>query len=184
MYNPFRGELPCQATRFHILRVAFPFPAGVADEDNSDGRIPWRGKPFTTLSAPGKLPIMYKCKSFPIRARKAKRTIEQARRFIEQWRKESRGSRPYVRVICGGLKGKVFIDDFHYHIEDKDYGDMVGRYRLVPCVRELLRKTRDVPTATADGNLMLDGITRDGTRFRVIIRPEKRGGCLQSFYPL
>jgi len=82
------------------------------------------------------------------------------------------------------MKGKVFIDDFHYHIESKSDADMVGRYRLVPCVKELLRKTTDSPTITSDGNLMLDGMTPDGTRFRVIIRPEKRGGALQSFYAL
>ncbi len=126
---------------------------------------------------------MYRCKTPPIQSRKAKRTIRQARRFIGQWRRESRGSRPYVRVKCPGLNGKVFIDDFHYHIESKSDVDMVGRYRLVPCVKELLRKTTDPPGTTVDGNLMLDGETPDGTRFRVIIRPEKQGGVLQSFYP-
>ena len=109
--------------------------------------------------------------------------IAEARRIIEQWRQECPGSRSYVRVVCPGLKGKVFIDDFHFHIEHKDNADMVRRYRLVPCVRELLRKTTDTPQATEDGNLMLNGMTPDGTLFKVIIRPEKRGGCLQSFYP-
>ena len=33
------------------------------------------------------------------------------------------------------------------------------------------------------GNMMLEGLTPDGEKFRVIIRPEKGGGCLQSFYP-
>jgi hypothetical protein len=125
---------------------------------------------------------MYQCNTHPIQSRKAKRVIAEARRIIEQWRKESRGSRPYVRVICPGLSGKVFIDDFHYHIESKDYGEMVRRFRLIPCVRELLRKTTDTPQVTEHGNLLLDGMTPNGTRFRVIIRPEKRGGCLQSFY--
>lgn len=89
-----------------------------------------------------------------------------------------------MRATCPRLRGKVFIDDFHHHIENKNYEDMVGRYRLLPCVRELLKKTGDAPVLTAHGNLMLDGVTPGGTRFRVIIRPEKKGGCLQSFYPL
>jgi len=83
-----------------------------------------------------------------------------------------------------GHKGKVFIDDFHYHIETKATGDMIARYRLLPCVMELLRKTTDIPEPTRDGNLLLDGITPHGKVFRVIIRPEKKGGCLQSFYPV
>ncbi|MBI5570508.1 MAG: hypothetical protein HY914_11230 [Desulfomonile tiedjei] len=102
---------------------------------------------------------------------------------MTEWRKKSRGSRPCIRVKCCGLQGRVFIDDFHYHIEKKSDPDMVGRYRLLPCVIELLRKTMDTPEPTADGNLMLEGLTPDGLKFRVIIRLEKKGGCLQSFYP-
>ncbi|MFH0826073.1 MAG: hypothetical protein V2B18_25245 [Pseudomonadota bacterium] len=81
------------------------------------------------------------------------------------------------------MKGKVFIDDFHYHIEAKGDHDMVGRYRLTPCVMELLTKATEEPEATPYGNLMLQGMTPDGEKFRVIIRPEKEGGALQSYYP-
>jgi len=125
---------------------------------------------------------MYQCKTLPIGHRKSSRVIREARRLIAQWRAKSRGSRPYVRVKCPGLAGKVFIDDFHFHIESKADYDMLRRYRLTPCVIELLRKTTDKPEPTPAGNLMLEGLTPDGTRFRVIIRPEKNGGCLQSFY--
>ncbi|MBM3300541.1 MAG: hypothetical protein FJY85_11355, partial [Deltaproteobacteria bacterium] len=83
--------------------------------------------------------------------------------MIERWREASPGSKPCVRVKCEGFSGKVFIDDFHYHIENKDYGEMVRRYRLVPCVRELLRKTTDQPIDTKDGNFMLDRTTPDET---------------------
>ncbi len=127
---------------------------------------------------------MYLCKVHPITASKHNRIITKAHEFIRRWREESRGSRSYVRVKCLGLKGKVFIDDFHYHIEAKGGRNMTGRYRLLPCVRELLRKTMDTPMPTKDGNLMLEGITPEGATFRVIIRPEKKGGCLQSFYPV
>ncbi|MCA1962244.1 MAG: hypothetical protein LDL33_15810 [Desulfomonile sp.] len=89
-----------------------------------------------------------------------------------------------MRVKCMGHKAKVFIDDFHYHIEAKATGDMIARYRLLPCVMELLRKTTDTPRPTPDGNLLLEGKTPHGRPFRVIIRPEKQGGCLQSFYPV
>lgn len=127
---------------------------------------------------------MYQCKTPPIGFRKDRRVLREAYRFTEAWRAESPGSRPYVRVNFLARRPKVFIDDFHFHIGAKPLADAVGRYRLIPCVRELLRKTTEPPKATADGNLMLDGITPDGTRFRVIIRPEKDGGVLQSFYPL
>lgn len=83
--------------------------------------------------------------------------------------------------FLGGLQ-RVFIDDSHFHIEKKDRVDMVARFRLLPCVKELLRNSRDTPHTTRDGNLMLDGMTPTGDQFRVIIRPEKKGGCLQSFY--
>jgi hypothetical protein len=100
------------------------------------------------------------------------------------WRRESQASRPYVRVKFLGKKQRVYIDDFHFHIESKNFGDMIGRYRLLPCVRELLKHTPDIPTLTLKGYLMLQGITPYGEKFRVIIRPEKKGGCLQSFFPV
>jgi hypothetical protein len=127
---------------------------------------------------------MYRCKFLPITARKTKRVLSEAYQFIEEWRAESRGSRPYVRVkfLVLGRRQRVFIDDFHYHLERKSPVDMVARFRLLPCVKELLRNSRDTPHTTRDGNLMLDGMTPTGDQFRVIIRPEKKGGCLQSFY--
>lgn len=83
-----------------------------------------------------------------------------------------------------GYKGKIFIDDFHYHIEAKTSRDMIARYRLLPCVIELLRKTTDAPITTPDGNLLLQGSTPSGKLFRVIIRPDKKGVTLQTFYPV
>jgi len=125
---------------------------------------------------------MYQCKTEPIASRKTKRVIAEAHKIMREWRAESTGSRPYVRVRFLGRKGRVFIDDFHYHIEIKPFKDMVGRYRLLPCVRELLKNTDDTPTMTEDGNWMLEGMTPGGETFQVIIRPEKKGGCLQSFF--
>jgi hypothetical protein len=127
---------------------------------------------------------MYQFKTPPISSRKAKRVINEAHRLMRGWRAESPGSRPYVRVRFLGRRRRVFIDDFHYHIETKPFRDMIGRYRLLPCVQELLKKTADVPTETEHGNLMLEGMTPEGEKFQVIIRPEKRGGCLQSFFPV
>jgi len=125
---------------------------------------------------------MYLCKTLPITASKTKRVLSEAYSFIKEWRGQSRGSRPYVRVNF--LKGhqRVFIDDFHYHIEKKELPDRVERFRLLPCVKELLKNTRDEPRITRDGNLMLEGTTPTGDQFAVIIRPEKKGGCLQTFY--
>jgi hypothetical protein len=57
---------------------------------------------------------------------------------------------------------------------------MVARFRLLPCVKELLRNSRDTPHTTRDGNLMPEGMTPAGDQFKVIIRPEKKGCCLQT----
>jgi hypothetical protein len=128
---------------------------------------------------------MYECRTPVIDENKQQRVIEAAREFMKRWRAESRGSKPYVRVKFKyfGRKGRILIDDFHYHIEIKRKADMVVRYRLLPCVRDLLRNSTDEPTPTEDGNLSLEGTTPDGQRFRVIIRPEGDRGILQSFYP-
>ncbi|MEI7451354.1 MAG: hypothetical protein WCJ75_17225 [Desulfomonile sp.] len=125
---------------------------------------------------------MYQCKVSEITVRRSNRVIEHARKFIEEWRSECSGSRPHARVKFLGKKQRVFIDDFHYHIEAKSMKDMTGRYRLLPCVKELLKHSTDEPSQTEDGNLMLQGRTPTGDKFIVIIRPEKRGGYLQSFY--
>jgi hypothetical protein len=126
---------------------------------------------------------MYQCKTPPIGTRKPKKVLQEAREFIDKWRAESSGARPYVRVRFLPRHQRVFIDDFHYHIESKKLENMVGRYRLLPCVKELLKHSTDKPTPTEHGNLLLDGLTPEGEPFRVIIRPEKKGGTLQSFYP-
>ena len=128
---------------------------------------------------------MYQCKTHPIQSRKAKRVIAEANRLLSSRRQASRGSRPYVRVkFLGKGRKRVFIEDVHYHIDEKSFRDMVGRYRLLPCVWELLRHTTDTPEPTPRGNLKLIGMTPEGESFAVIIRPEKEGGVLQSFYPL
>jgi len=59
---------------------------------------------------------------------------------------------------------------------------MVSRYRLLPCVKELLKRCTETPEETGDGNLLLRGMTPSGDKFNVIIRPEKDGATLQSFY--
>lgn len=128
-------------------------------------------------------PKVYQCKTPPIGHRKDQRVIFEAKSLIRQWREDSPGSRPYVRVKFLGRKGRVFIDDFHYHFDKgKRLRDRVGRYRLVPCVQELLKNTTAEPVITENGNLLLFGATPDGQRFCVIVRPEKKGGALQSFY--
>jgi len=152
-----------------------PLPLMVDDGEKSLGRSP----PDWVIS-----PVMYQCTTPPIRSRKAKRVHAEAQRYIKQWRRQSKGARPYVRVKFLGENRRVFIDDFHYHIETKSFPDMIGRYRLVPCVKELLQHTTDEPEATKDGNLVLDGMTPDGERFIVILRPVKKGACLQSFFPV
>lgn len=126
---------------------------------------------------------MFQCSALEIRENKNKRVFEEARQFIEAWRAESKqASKPYVRVKFLGKNQRVYIDDFNYHIETKDQDDMVTRYRLLPCVKELLKHSTETPKETRDGNLLFEGITPSGDNFNVIIRPGKGGATLQSFY--
>jgi len=127
---------------------------------------------------------MYQCRTPPLKAAKRGRIVTKAHAFIREWRTESPGSRPYVRVkFLGRGKQRVFIDTFQKHIEEKTDREMMRRYPLLPCVKELLTKTTDAPTRTKDGNLMLEGMTPDGMTFKTILRLGKRGLCLWSFYP-
>jgi hypothetical protein len=53
---------------------------------------------------------------------------------------------------------------------------------LIPCVFELLRFTRDEPTLSREKNYYLEGITADEKKFKVIVRKERSGYVLQSFF--
>ena len=108
---------------------------------------------------------MYFCKVHPITASKHGRIVSKAHEFVRRGRAESPGSRPYVRVKCPGLNGKVFIDDFHYHIETKGGRNMTGRYRLLPCVKELLKKTTDTQCRQDRGILCWKGSHRKARSF-------------------
>ncbi len=114
-----------------------------------------------------------------------------ARHFITEWKGESPGAHPFVEVKCFGEPlQKVFIASAFLHIEDKRFlPNIARRYRLLPCVRELLKESTERPEPTQDGNLMLEGKAPTKETFRVIIgrgmiEPGLDGYKLVTFYPV
>jgi hypothetical protein len=128
---------------------------------------------------------MFVCRIVPIAHRKNNRVLQEANQIIEKHRKKCAGSRPYILSAKLKTKVKFFIDDFHYHLDNKSLPNRVERYRLIPCVFELLKFTEEWPPrkGTGENCYMLTGQTPDGKCFEVIIRKEAENFVLQSLYP-
>ncbi len=94
------------------------------------------------------------------------------------------GGRPYIMSAKLKPPVKFFIDDFHYHLDKKPLLDRVSRYRLMPCVFELLRFTEEWPEKGSGENYyVFTGQTPDGTYFKVVVRRENPNYVLQTIYP-
>jgi len=132
--------------------------------------------------------MTYKCKTFPypIGSKRPDKVLPAADKFIVDWSSESPPEqRPYVVVRCFGKTDLVFIEPAFRHVREKrDLLDVARRLRFLPCVRELLEQTAEIPVATRDGNFMLEGKAGTGERFRVILGLDKEGYSLISFYPI
>lgn len=128
---------------------------------------------------------MFVCRTAPITHRKNKRVLQEANHLIEIHRKRHKGSRPYILSVKLKPPVKFFIDDFHYHLNNKGLLDRIGCYRLIPCVFELLKFTEEWPPkkGTGENYYVLTGQTPDGKYFEVIIRKEAENYVLQSLYP-
>jgi len=136
---------------------------------------------------------MYKCKVFPypITSKRPTQVMPAAYEFIKNWQAECPGPHPYVLVKCFGEPlRKVYLNAGFRHIDTKRYvPNIARRYRLLPCVKELLEESEDPPILTRDGNLMLEGKAPTKERFRVIIGSGRiEDGCqtyrLITFYPV
>lgn len=81
-----------------------------------------------------------------------------AYQFIDEWRSENPGTNPYVEVKCfGDPPQRVYINPAFRYIEGKHRRDVARRYRLLPCVKELLKESTDTPVRGIRGNLILKG---------------------------
>jgi hypothetical protein len=137
---------------------------------------------------------MYKCLVFPypIRPQRAEKILPIAYDFIAAWEAETActGDRPHIMVKCfGEPRRKVFIDAAFRHIDHKFVPNIARRYRLLPCVRELLMESTEKPVPTRDGNLILEGKAPTKEVFRVILGAgEEEDGHvtykLLTFYPV
>ncbi|MBM3299291.1 MAG: hypothetical protein FJY85_04990 [Deltaproteobacteria bacterium] len=130
---------------------------------------------------------MYKCKVFPypIGSTRPDRVMPGALQFIKDWEAETAGGRPFVTVKCFGQVAKVFIGPGFRHIrESRNILDVARRFRLLPCVRELLMETTEEPVRTRDRNLMLEGKAPTNELFHVILGEEREGYRLITFYPV
>jgi hypothetical protein len=130
---------------------------------------------------------MFLCRKAPIAHRQNKRVFQEVRSMIEFFgRKVSQkgGGRPYIMSAKLKPPVKFFIDDFHYHLDKKPLLVRVSRYRLVPCVFELLRFTKQWPEkGTGENYYAFTGQTPDGTCFKVVVRRENPNYVLQTIYP-
>ena len=79
-------------------------------------------------------------------------------------------------------KSPSYINVFHRHFDEKEYKDVVGRYSLTPCVFELLRFTRDKPEFSEGKNYFLLGRSGCEKDFKVIVRKDKDGYVLRSYF--
>jgi hypothetical protein len=129
---------------------------------------------------------MFVCRTAPIVHRKDKRVLQAANHIIEVHRKKHTGSKPYILATKLKPPVKFFIDDFHYHLNNKSLNDKVERYRLIPCVFELLKFTDKLPQEKGSGkdNYVFRGQTPGGDCFTVVVRQETGGNyTLQSIHP-
>lgn len=136
---------------------------------------------------------VFVCRSETINAQPQK-ILREAKRLIKEARKacvdklKADGTKGNIRAFIRSTrpkKEKFYIDDFHYHIEEShDFSDMVGRYRFMPCVFELIRFSKNEFISTEKDNYALWGLSADNLGFQVIVRKEKSGYALQSFFPV
>lgn len=140
---------------------------------------------------------MYHCQNKVLNGGSNESIVKSARNYIDQIRenfyssKGVKGGRDYRRPYIRGHRTRIkyFIDDFHYHFDEKYLPDVVGRLSLTPCVFELLQFTSDIPRVSKKKkrNYFLEGTTPCGSSFKVIVRKEKDknkqvGYTLQSYF--
>jgi hypothetical protein len=124
---------------------------------------------------------MYTCTKVIIEGGTLIETFNIARRLIDEERENAKGYKiPFIK----GHKTKIkyYINVFHRHFDEKEYTDVVGRYRLTPCVFELLRFTKDKPEFSEGKNYYLLGMSGCGKDFKVIVRKKGDGYVLRTYF--
>lgn len=102
-----------------------------------------------------------------------------ARREYRLIQKRTPRRQPYVRSRYF-TKDKIFLNEFWKHLEQKTRLDKFRRIKLYLCALDLLRNITDTPETIFDNknrNIMLHrfiGVTKDGERFCVQIKENKR----------
>lgn len=126
-------------------------------------------------------PWMYQCSKQPFSGPDSA-VLRRSYRFLKQWKEDTATSPPGVEVQS--FEQPVLINWFRKHTDPKfNRQDKVRRYRLLPCVRELLENTTDPPFEAANGNFILEGMTPAGLEFRAVIKPHGQRLYLITCYP-
>ncbi|MBF0552267.1 MAG: hypothetical protein HQK60_17245 [Deltaproteobacteria bacterium] len=114
--------------------------------------------------------------------------------FYDQWCAKhvgrDEGKRPRVKSRAfkddQGNSQVVFIDLIRIHFKKKNSDDTARRLRLLPCVKDLLENSEDVPEIKEEGRkrkYILRGMTPDGERFIVVVLEKRRRLALLTFFP-
>lgn len=138
---------------------------------------------------------MYQCKIEPILGHDSKIVLEKSKSFLRAWienaPKTAKG-RSFIQVTWFKSRQEIYLDYLASHLDNKGLNDQIRRYRLIPCVRELLEKSKENPismdSTDKHNKWNLVGLTPRGVSFYVIIS-QFRGGklsgerFLNTFYP-
>jgi hypothetical protein len=117
---------------------------------------------------------MYQCREQPFKHPHSKRVFRAAYAFLKKWKEETGVVPPSVLVKAFTPPEQVLLNWFRSHTEKNAEPDKERRYRLLPCVRELLENTTAPPTPRGCDNFALDGLSPDGTSFKVILRRDRQ----------
>ncbi len=117
---------------------------------------------------------MYHCKINPISGHNTISILKKGEAFLKSWLEgcpKNASKRPFIRLRW--LNANLFIDHVGPHWKKKSMKDKAARYGVLPCVKELLDKSKDEPTLleqTKDQiKWILEGLTPKGQHFQVII---------------
>jgi hypothetical protein len=105
--------------------------------------------------------------------------ISEARRYFHAIQKRTPRRQAYVRSKYF-TKNKIFINQFWDHLNQIHPGDQVRRLQFYACALDVIRNSTTSPD-TIFGNAnkeialhRFSGLTKDGVRFYVQIKEEKR----------
>ena len=118
---------------------------------------------------------MYQCLNQPFQHKHPHQVFSAAYAFLKQWKRDSGVTPPAVTVIAFNPPEPVLLNWFRGHTEKNSEPDKERRYRLLPCVRELLENSTDPPTPRGQEDYALEGLTPGGNVFRVIIKRDPKG---------